>query len=274
MFADPINMRTFNIDESERIILNHQRFYYPCPIVQKRISAVYLKYILHLSDTKIGVIVDLHRNMVSHWSKIYQLEGYDALCKVGYGTNNSKMAEYSESIEASLVKTPPKKITEAIFRIEQLTGIKRGITQVKKFVKQLGFSFRKMGHIPAKANTEKQHKWVEEQLEPIIEKAKNKVCHLLFSDASHFVLQPFVTSVWSKVRLFVKASAGRNRINVLGAVNAINKEVTTLINDTYINAETLSIFLHQLKEQYVDLPIYIVLDNARYQSRPLVGTIL
>jgi hypothetical protein len=33
-----------------------------------------------------------------------------------------------------------------------------------------------------------------------------------------------------QVRVFMKASAGRNRINVLGAVNAITKEVVTLTN--------------------------------------------
>jgi transposase len=70
--------------------------------------------------------------------------------------------------------------------------------------------------------------------------------------------------VWSQVRTFLKTSHGRNRINVLGAVNAISKEVTTLINTTYITAETVMEFLVQLKEKY-SKPIVIVLDNAKYQ---------
>jgi transposase len=71
-------------------------------------------------------------------------------------------------------------------------------------------------------------------------------------------------------RLFIKAAAGRNRINVLGAVNAITKEVVTLSNTTYINAETIIIFLKQLKKHYGELPLKIVLDNARYQHCELV----
>src|SRR5665647_609565 len=71
---------------------------------------------------------------------------------------------------------------------------------------------------------------------------------------------------------FYQASAGRNRINVLGAVNAITKEVITLTNTTYITSGTLIDFLKLLKEKYADKPIAIVLDNARYQHCFLVTT--
>jgi transposase len=89
-------------------------------------------------------------------------------------------------------------------------------------------------------------------------------------DAAHFILQPFICSLWCAVRLFIKAASGRNRINVLGSVNAITKEVITLCNTTYISAETIVAFLKQLKDHYGELPIKIVLDNARYQHCKLV----
>ena len=67
------------------------------------------------------------------------------------------------------------------------------------------------------------------------------------------------------LRVFIKASAARNRINVLGAVDAMTKEITTLTNTTYITSDTLIQFLKTLKEKYNDKPIALVLDNARYQ---------
>lgn len=70
--------------------------------------------------------------------------------------------------------------------------------------------------------------------------------------------------LWCLERLFVRSGAGRNRINVLGAVNALTQQVTTLTNNTYINTEVIIDFLVQLREQYGRLPITIVLDNARY----------
>lgn len=71
--------------------------------------------------------------------------------------------------------------------------------------------------------------------------------------------------IWSLCRIFLKTSHGRNRINVLGAIDAVIKEVTTLINTTYITAETIMAFLQQLKVKYPEKPIVIIMDNAKYQ---------
>ncbi|MDR0714728.1 MAG: IS630 family transposase, partial [Bacteroidales bacterium] len=83
----------------------------------------------------------------------------------------------------------------------------------------------------------------EKELNPAIEKAKKGELELLFCDAAHFTLSAFLCMVWSQVRMFLRTSHGRNRINVFGAVNAISKEVTTLINTTYITADTIMEFL-------------------------------
>jgi transposase len=111
---------------------------------------------------------------------------------------------------------------------------------------------------------------VENTLQPAIRDAGYGLCHLFFMDAAHFTLGPYVCALWCLIRQFIKASSGRNRINVLGAVNAITKEIVTCSNTHYINAETITDFLTQLRGKYVDLPIKIVLDNARYQHCKLV----
>ena len=263
-------MRTINLSTSETGKLNYERYYYPCPIVQKRIQAVYLKAILNKSDSEIGRIVDLHRNGVALWVNIYLHQGFEALCKVDYGKNKSQLELFTDSIVTSFEKRPPSKVSEALSRIVEMTGIKRGVSQIRSFLQRNCFKCIKTGHIPAKADSQKQHDWAENILTPVIEKAEKNECNLLFMDASHFILQPFISRVWSKVRVFIKASAGRNRINVLGALNAVTKNVSTLINQTYINADTIVTFLHQLKEQYHNSPIFIVLDNARYQHCDLV----
>ena len=40
-------------------------------------------------------------------------------------------------------------------------------------------------------------------------------------DAIHFVLMPFVGILWFFDRVFIKAAAGRNRINVLCVLDAV-----------------------------------------------------
>jgi transposase len=131
----------------------------------------------------------------------------------------------------------------------------------------------KTGQIPAKAYAEKQQAWVKITLEPAIKEAQEEKCHLLFMDAAHFILEPFICALWCVTRLFIRASAGRNRMNVLGAVNALTKEVTTFNNATYINAQTIVTFLKQPKEHYGGLSLKIVLDNACYQHCKLVETV-
>ena len=68
-----------------------------------------------------------------------------------------------------------------------------------------------------------------------MEKAKAK-CNqdvLLFLDASHFVMgSDFLGAIYGKVRRFVTTFSGRQRYNVLGAINFVTKKVTTVTNTT------------------------------------------
>jgi transposase len=263
----------FKISPAEIEKLSYERFAYPHPMIQKRIFAVYLKAELNFSNYTIGIITGLHCNTVSHWIHVYREKGYEGLLPNNYGTNQSELEIHSESILSSFSKQPPICAAEAAERISEMTGIKRSEQQVRAFMKRHGLQFIKCGHIPAKADNERQHQWVDNNLKPVIEAAQQGQVHLFFCDAAHFVLQPFLCFLWSAVRVFIQASAGRNRINVLGAVNAITKEIVTLTNTTYITSDTLIQFLKQLKERFSDKPIAIILDNARYQHCFVVKTI-
>ncbi|WP_299466763.1 IS630 family transposase, partial [uncultured Microscilla sp.] len=95
--------------------------------------------------------------------------------------------------------------------------------------------------------------------------------HLLFLDAAHFVMGVFLPILWCIKRVFVKSSSGRKRYNVLGAIDAISKKIHTLTNEEYINSQTIISFMEQLRSYYKEgKPIYIVLDNARYQRCQIV----
>ena len=262
-------MLQLNLSETEIQKLNYERYSYPCPLVQKRITAVYFKT-FGMSNKMISKLTGLNREIVGDWIGSYRTGGFDALCRFNYGTNKSELENKSESILESFIQRPPMTANEAKARIEEITGISRSPSQVRNFMKRHGLRYLQTGHIPAKADTEKQQKWVKEKLEPAIKEAEKGECHLLFMDAAHFILEPFVCALWCVVRLFIKASAGRNRINVLGVVDAITKEIFTINNTSYITAETIVAFFKQLREHYVDVPLKIVLDNARYQHCALV----
>lgn len=88
-------------------------------------------------------------------------------------------------------------------------------------------------------------------------------------DAAHFVLAAFLGYLWSFNRVFVKSPSGRQRFNVLGALNAVTKELTLLTNCTYITSTEVCELLQNIKLKAA-LPVTIVLDNARYQRCALV----
>ena len=274
IFGKPLlkMLTVLKLSSEELDKLNYERYHYPCPIVQKRLHCIYIKSVLGYSNEKIGCLMDAHRNSISEWIDIYRQGGYDAIVQVGYGTNKSELETHAASITELFTTHPPRSLKEAVLKVKELTSIQRSPSCLRSFMKRHQFRFLKTGHIPAKVNTTDQHQWVDTTLKPVIKAAQEGQVHLLFLDAAHFTLQPFLCCLWSMVRIFIKASPGRNRINVLGAVNAITKEVTTYTNTTYICANCLIAFLKQLKELYNDKPIAIVLDNARYQHCFLVTT--
>lgn len=123
----------------------------------------------------------------------------------------------------------------------------------------------KAAQIPAKADTQKQAEFLEKELKPRIEEAKQGKRQLLFIDASHFVLAAFLGYLWSFGRVFIKSPSGRQRYNVLGAFNAITHELITVTNDSYINALSVVELMSKVFDKYGKKPITMVLDNARYQ---------
>lgn len=101
---------------------------------------------------------------------------------------------------------------------------------------------------------------------PLVEESQAGKRHLLFMDAAHFVLQPFLGYLWCFVRIFIQASSGRQRFNVLAALDAKTQQIISVTNDDYINSESVCTLLTKIRFAFTDeLPITIVLDNARYQ---------
>ena len=129
----------------------------------------------------------------------------------------------------------------------------------------------KCGSLPAKADPVKQRAHYEVVLHPLMELAKEGKATLLFLDASHFVMGcDYLGYMYGKKRKFIRTYSGRKRYNVLGALNFITKKMTTVTNDSYINAFEICTMLEKLAAEYAGTPIYLVLDNARYQKCKIV----
>jgi transposase len=115
-----------------------------------------------------------------------------------------------------------------------------------------------------------QAEFLDAQLKPRLQEAEAGKRHVFFVDAAHMVYGTFLCCLWSFVRLFVRAASGRQRFNVLGAFNAISRELLAVTNTTVVNTETMCELLRKLASQGLSEPITLVLDNARYQRNAVV----
>ena len=119
--------------------------------------------------------------------------------------------------------------------------------------------------MPSKADPEKQASFLNDTLMPTINKAKAGLIELFFVDASHFVMGGSPGRLWGKIRYWVKTSAGRKRYNVLGALNFVTRKIETISNDSYITSTQVVELLENIASKYINKPIAIIMDNARYQ---------
>jgi transposase len=72
------------------------------------------------------------------------------------------------------------------------------------------------------------------------------------------------------VRVLVRAPSGRQRFNVLGALNAVTHQLITVTNESYINSLSVCTLLEKIALLGLQGPITLVMDNARYQRCRLV----
>lgn len=261
--------KKFSGKPHEKATLRKSAFSHPHPMVQRKCLAILLLMFL-FNATFVGCILGISATTVRSYWKAYKQGGIEKLQKLSYKGSKSDLNPHRQSIEEAFEKDPPHTIGEAIKRIHKITGIKRSAKSVREFLRRLKFSYRKVAAIPAKADIAKQADFLISSLYPRLQEAVKGCRTVLFIDAAHFVHGSFLGCLWSKIRVFVKSPSGRRRLNVLGAVNAITKQLHIFSNETYINSNVLCDFFKELAGKYTKQAVTVVLDNARYQRCALV----
>jgi transposase len=115
-----------------------------------------------------------------------------------------------------------------------------------------------------------QRRFLDGQLRPRLDAALAGDGHVLFVDAAHFVFGTFLCHLWSIARVYVRAASGRQRLNVLGAWDAVTRQLTMVTNTTVVNTQTMCELLRAVAARGLTGPVTMVLDNARYQRNKLV----
>ena len=98
---------------------------------------------------------------------------------------------------------------------------------------------QKVKSIPAKADLKAQLFFLNQILLPLLNMAKNGLITLLFCDGVHLTYCYQGGYCWCKERKCVPSAYGRKRANLLGFLNAVTYETTRIMNDSYLNSESV-----------------------------------
>jgi transposase len=255
------------------------RFEHPHPRVMRKMEVLWL-WSQEIPPQDVARLGGVSRRTAERYLKEFVEGGLDATRTLRWTGPESELAAERISLEQEFLARPPCTIGEACTRIARLTGLKRQATQVRKFLKEtLKMKWRRVKAVPLppkstlEEHVRKQADFLEKELEPAITAARENSLALYFVDAAHFVQGSFLGSLWSVMVLFVRAASGRQRYNVLGAINPFSKSFISVRNTGYVTATTVCELLHKVAEQSAGLPITLVLDNARYQKCALVQSL-
>ena len=224
-------MRTFSFSDDDLKAIAKDRYEHPHPHVQRKMEVLWLKS--HgLPHRQIADLAGVSLRTVPRYLNDYLKGGLKQVRRCNGRGPKTVLLQHERSIEEYFWDHPPRNTKEAAKVIFERTGVRRGLTQVRAFLKtHLGLRYRKVAAIPVppkktiEEHAKDQAVFLEEKLEPALAEARAGRRSVFFVDAAHFVWAPFLGSLWCLVRMFVRSATGRKRYNVLGAVTAVTGRV-------------------------------------------------
>jgi len=135
------------LTEEQQRIVNEERVAHPNLRVREKMLVIWL---LHCGATreKAAEIVGIGRATVQRYVAAFRAGGLDGLRQWNPHRPSSEMAAYRDLIRESFEKQPARTVAEACDRIFRLTGLRRGPSQVRKFLKDMGLKFQRVRMIP------------------------------------------------------------------------------------------------------------------------------
>jgi transposase len=135
------------LSEAEQRIVEVERREFPHEPTRQKMDVIWL---LHhgLTQEKVAPIAGVSLATVKRYAYAYRDGGLEGLRRWNVRGQTSDLDAYREIVAESFRKQPVSSVAEAADRIEQLTGIRRGLTQTRQFMKKLGLRWRFTAAIP------------------------------------------------------------------------------------------------------------------------------
>lgn len=141
-------MRRFDFTDEQLQGIAQDRYQHVDPRVQRRMELLWLKAHGETHE-RIAELTGVSRRTVQRCLDIFSQGGLDAVRQFHERGRTNGLTPHCLSLEAEFLKRPPRLVAEACDRIERLTGVRRGHTQVRKFLRDhLDLRWRKVAAVP------------------------------------------------------------------------------------------------------------------------------
>jgi transposase len=115
-------------------LLAQERYEHPDPRVQARMEVLWL-ISQRITHRQAASLAGVSRATGERYVAIYRRGGVAALRQFDWCKPVSALEQHRNSLEESFRKNPPHTTAEACARIKEETGLQRGPTQVRAFLK-------------------------------------------------------------------------------------------------------------------------------------------
>ena len=130
-------MRPLDFPADDLTRIDHDRYHHPCPHVQRRMELLWLA--AHgVSRADLIRLTGFSRATVQRRLDDYRGGGLAAVRRRAHKGQPSKLRDHTTDLEAHFRTHPPATVAEAQRVIKERTGVERGYTQVRLFLKVLG----------------------------------------------------------------------------------------------------------------------------------------
>jgi transposase len=129
-------MRRLTFSSEDLGSIRHERYHHPHPRIQQKMEVLWLKS-QGLTHQEIARLADVSRRSVQRYLDEFADGGLGRVRRLPWRGKANDLAAHQASLEDYFLEHPPRSTREAQAAIEEQTGVRRGLTQVRTFLKKL-----------------------------------------------------------------------------------------------------------------------------------------
>lgn len=209
-------------------------------------------------------VLMLDEMTIRRYEKEYTEQGINGLLEYRYhGSSGFLSITEEESLTTHLKTHIYQTVKEVVSYVANEYHKIYSIEGMTHLLHRLHFVYKKTKVIPGKVNREKQEEFKKDYLE--LKSGKYGKGKIYFVDASHpqHNNMPFYGWIYKGEEKAIKTNSGRTRLNLNGALNLEDMDITVL-SEVTINTHAMMRLILTLEEKQPEGEIFLVEDNASY----------